>query len=176
MRKRYGKTIVMLAFMASLLFGMNSLAVAFAAEDEIPEKVVTQPRLISVTYIPAEVEPEPEYPLTEEEINLIAQVTMAEAESQSEYCLRLVIDTILNRVDSSKFPGTVHDVIYARNQFEVMVNGRFERCYAQDDIVELVKEELLERTNTDVVYFNSIGFNNWSTPLLQEGCMYFSTC
>jgi N-acetylmuramoyl-L-alanine amidase len=176
MRKRYGKTILMLAFMASLLFGMDSLAVAFAADDYIPEKVVTQPRLISVTYIPAEVEPEPEYSLTEDEINLIAQVTMAEVENQSEYCKRLVIDTILNRVDSLYFPDTVHGVIYAKNQFEVMVNGRFERCYVQEDIVKLVKDELINRTNTQVAFFNSIGFNTWSTPMFQEGCMYFSAC
>ncbi len=174
MRKRYGKTMVMLAFMASLLFGMNSLAVAFAADDYIPERTVTERRVISVTYEPVEVEPE--YPLTENEIDLIAQVTMAEAENQSEYCKRLVIDTILNRVDSSYFPDTVHDVIYAKNQFEVMVNGRFERCYVQDDIVKLVKEELLSRTNTRVVFFNSIGFNSWSKPMFQEGCMYFSAC
>ena len=177
MRKQYSKTLAMLAIVTGILLGMNSLAVAFAAEDYIPEKVVTEPRIISITYKPAEVEPEPEYPLTEDEINLIAQVTMAEAESESEYCKRLVIDTILNRMDDkSHFPDTVHGVIYAKNQFEVMVNGRFERCYVQDDIVELVKEELLNRTNTQVTYFNSIGFNTWSKSLFQEGCMYFSSC
>ncbi len=174
MRKQYSKTFAMLAIVTGILLGMNSLAVAFAAEDYIPEKVVTEPRIVSIEYEPVEVKPE--YPLTEEEIDFIAQVTMAEAESESEYCKRLVIDTILNRVDSSQFPDTVHSVIYARNQFEVMVNGRFERCYVQDDIVGLVKEELNNRTNAQVLYFNSIGFNNWSTPLFQEGCMYFSAC
>lgn len=176
MRKQYSKTVAMLAIVTGILLGMNSLAVAFAAEDYIPEKVVTEARIISIEYEPVEVEPEPEYPLTEEEINLIAQVTMAEVENQSEYCKRLVIDTILNRVDSLYFPDTVHGVIYAKNQFEVMVNGRFERCYVQDDIVKLVKEELLNRTNTQVAFFNSIGFNTWSKPMFQEGCMYFSAC
>ncbi len=176
MRRQYSKTVAMLAIVAGILLGMNSLAVAFAAEDYIPEKVVTEARIISIEYKPEEVEPEAEYPLTDEEINLIAQVTMAEVENQSEYCKRLVIDTILNRVDSLYFPGTVHDVIYAKNQFEVMTNGRFERCYVQDDIVKLVKEELLNRTNTQVVFFNSIGFNTWSKPMFQEGCMYFSAC
>lgn len=176
MRKQYSKTVAMLAIVTGILLGMNSLAVAFAAEDYIPEKVVTEARIISIEYEPVEVEPEPEYPLTEEEINLIAQVTMAEVENQSEYCKRLVIDTILNRVDSLYFPDTVHGVIYAKNQFEVMVNGRFERCYVQEDIVKLVKEELINRTNTQVAFFNSIGFNTWSTPMFQEGCMYFSAC
>jgi N-acetylmuramoyl-L-alanine amidase len=43
---------------------------------------------------------EPRYSLTDEEINLIALVTMAEAEGESEQGKRLVISTILNRVDS----------------------------------------------------------------------------
>lgn len=173
--KKYGKPIAMLALITSLLLGFNSISVAFAEEEE-PEHIVTEPTIINIEYIPVEETepPEPEYPLTDSEIEFIATVTMAEAENQSEKCKRLVIDTILNRLDSSEFPDTVHDVIYAKNQFEVMVNGRYERCYAKKSIIKLVKEELLDRTNTQVVYFNSIGYNNWSQPILQDGAMYFS--
>lgn len=42
---------------------------------------------------------EESYPMAEEDINLIALVTMAEAEGESELGKRLVIDTILNRID-----------------------------------------------------------------------------
>lgn len=178
--KKYGRTISMLVLMTSILFSMNSVSLAYAenlhSDPEIfPEKEIVETKLIDVEYIPAK-PPEPEYPLTQEEIDLIAKVTMAEVENQSEYCKRLVIDSILNRVDSRYFPGTVHDVIYAKNQFEVTVNGRLERCYVKDDIVKLVKEEILNRTNSQVVFFNSIGFNNWSKPLFKEGAVYFSAC
>lgn len=40
---------------------------------------------------------------TREEIELMAIVTMAEAEGESEYGKRLVIDTILNRVEQDGF-------------------------------------------------------------------------
>ena len=177
--KKYGRTISMLVVMTSILFGMNMIAYANTTEPEnFPDEEISEIKTVGVEYIPYEPPepPEPEYPLTEEEMELIAIVTMAEVENQSEYCKRLVIDTILNRVDSGYFPNTVKKVIYAKNQFEVTVNGRMDRCYVKDDILKLVKEEVLNRTNEKVVFFNSIGFNNWSTPLLKEGAVYFSAC
>lgn len=115
------------------------------------------------------------YPLTEEEINLIALVTMGEAEGETELGKRLVIDTILNRADDPHFPDTVTDVIYQPNQFSVMWNGRLDRCYIMPKIVELVKEELLERTNSDVIFFMAGGYSIYGTPLFQECCHYFSS-
>lgn len=177
--KKYGRTISMLVVMASILFGMNMIAYAQTTEPEnFSDEEISEIKTVGVEYIPYEPPepPEPEYPLTEEEMELIAIVTMAEVENQSDYCKRLVIDTILNRVDSRYFPNTVKKVIYAKNQFEVTVNGRMDRCHVKDDILKLVKEEVLNRTNKKVVFFNSIGFNNWSKPLLKEGAVYFSAC
>ena len=34
---------------------------------------------------------------------------------------RLVIDTVLNRVDSKYFPDTIHDVIYQKGHFFLYV-------------------------------------------------------
>lgn len=62
--------------------------------------------------------------LPREDIELIALVTMAEAEGECEEGKRLVIDTILNRVDSVYFPDNVHDVVYQKHQFSSMWNGR----------------------------------------------------
>lgn len=127
----------------------------------------------------AEAEPvmknESDYPLTQEEIDLIALVTMGEAEGETELGKRLVIDTILNRIDHPSFPDTVYDVIYQPNQFSVMWNSRIDRCYVMPEIVELVKEELLERTNYDCVFFMTGGYSKYGEPLFQECCHYFSS-
>lgn len=112
--------------------------------------------------------------MSEEDIELIALVTMAEAEGESELGKRLVIDTILNRMDSKRWPDTAHGVIYQRSQFSSMWNGRVDRCYVRDDIVQLVREELVSRTNSECVYFKMYGYFSFGTPLLQEGCHYFS--
>lgn len=78
---------------------------------------------------PEQIEEEWSYPISQEEIELIALVTMAEAEGETELGQRLVIDTILNRVDDSHFPDNVTDVIFHPNQFTSMWNGRVDRCY-----------------------------------------------
>ena len=121
-------------------------------------------------------EPIPEYPLTQEEIELIALVTMAEAEGESEYGKRLVIDTILNRADHDYWywPDTVTEVIYQKGQFEAMWNGRVDKCYVMEEIVQLVKEELIERTNTEVLYFRTGRYSSYGTPAFKEGRHYFS--
>lgn len=114
------------------------------------------------------------YSLTEEEIELIARVTMAEAEGECEEGQRLVIDTILNRVDMQYFPNTVHEVIYEPNQFTSMWNGRIDDCFVMDDIYELVLEELENRTNYEVCFFQKYYFCEYGTPIKQVENHYFS--
>lgn len=115
--------------------------------------------------------------LTDEEIDLIALVTMAEAEGESELGKRLVIDTILNRVDSEirYFPDNVHDVIYQKNAFTSMWNGRVNRCSVKEEIRQLVVEELESRTNSEVMYFCAGKYSKYGTPMFQEGNHYFSS-
>lgn len=124
---------------------------------------------------PEQVEEEWPYPISQEEIELIALVTMAEAEGETELGQRLVIDTILNRVDDSHFPDNVTDVIFQPNQFTSMWNGRVDRCYVKEELVELVQEELLERTNYECVFFTAGGYSDYGVPMFQECCHYFSS-
>lgn len=115
----------------------------------------------------------PEY--SKEDIELLALVTMAEAEGESEEGKRLVIDTVLNRVDHGRFPDTISDVIYQKGQFSSMWNGRSNRCYVSDDICKLVEEELESRTNTDVIFFHAGRYSDYGSPLFQVGNHYFSS-
>ena len=114
-------------------------------------------------------------PLSDSEIDLIALVTMAEAEGEPEEGKRLVIDVILNRVESSHFSNTVESDIYAKNAFECMWNGRVERCYVRDDIRQLVIEEIQNRTNFNIHYFRTNHYHNFGKPVVQVGNHYFST-
>lgn len=112
---------------------------------------------------------------SEEDIDLIALLTMAEAEGESEYGKRLVIDTVLNRVDSEHFPDTVYGVIYQENQFSPISDGRIERCYVDEEIRELVLEEVESRTNYDTIFFHAGRYSNYGTQLFSEGNHYFSS-
>ena len=125
------------------------------------------------------VEPEPEEPsatlATQEEIELIALCVMAEAEGECEYGQRLVIDVILNRVDDPHFSDTIYDVIYQKNQFSGMYGDRITRCYVKDELVQLIREELENRTDYDVVFFRTGHYHSYGVPMFQVGAHYFSS-
>ena len=113
--------------------------------------------------------------ISDEDINLIALVTMAEAEDECEVGKRLVIDTILNRMDSEEFPDTVSEVIFEPYQFPSMTNGRAERCEVKEDILRLVQEELQSRTNYDCIFFRTDCYSDYGTPMFQVENHYFSS-
>ena len=144
--------------------------------EEAPEtivKVEEEPEVIEVEQPVEKVEPE-EPVMSEKDIELIALVTMAEAEGESELGKRLVIDTILNRIDSKRWPDTARGVIYQPSQFTSMWNGRIDRCRVREDIVQLVREELESRTNSKCVFFRTGRYSDYGTPLLKEDHHYFS--
>ena len=112
--------------------------------------------------------------MSKEDMELIALVTMAEAEGECEEGKRYVIDVILNRIDSERFPNSAYGVIYAQGQFTSMWNGRSDRCYVREDIYKLVEEELVSRANNDVLYFRTGHYHSFGTPIIQIENHYFS--
>ena len=127
------------------------------------KKVIEEIKVIEEPYI------------SEAELQIIAMITMAEAENEPEYGKRLVIDTILNRVDSDKFPDTIIDVATQPNQYTSMNSDRMSRCYVRNDIYQLVIEEFESRTDYDVIFFTSNGYSQYGTPMFQICCHSFSS-
>lgn len=114
------------------------------------------------------------YDFTEEEIALIAKLTIAEAGNQSDYGKRLVIDTVLNRMDSPYFPDTVEGVIFQKYQFSPVWNGGIDTYLPDEHIIDLVKEEINDRTNSEVVFFTAGKYGPYGVPLFQVEDHYFS--
>lgn len=138
--------------------------VSFSPKEEV---IVQEP-------IPEDTICEMDMDISNDDIELIALVTMAEAEGECEEGKRLVIDTILNRVDSDSFPNTVYEVVYQPSQFSSMWNGRVDRCYVDDYIYQLVEEELRNRYNYEVIFFTADRYGNYGTPMFSIGNHYFS--
>lgn len=156
---------------------------------DINEEVVTKKVIIETITVEelrnartpteyAEAEPIVEEKLSlysDEEIELIALVTMAEAETECEEGIRLVIDTILNRVESEYFPNTIIEVIYQENQYDCVINGRINRCYVRDDILKFINEEIENRTDGDVIFFRTKKYSRYGSPMYLVGSHYFSS-
>lgn len=111
---------------------------------------------------------------SKEEVELLALLTIAEAEGEGEYGQRLVIDTVLNRVDHPNFPDTIYDVIYQPYHFESVWNGRMDRCKITTAMLDLVQEEMTNRSNCKVIFFQTKTYSQYGSPLLKVGNHYFS--
>ena len=166
-----------MAMVTSLIFAIGLFYEPVKHEETVVEltPVTSDPVYIQPEVIEkVEVKIEPEIELDDVEIAYIARLAMAEAEGESELGRRLVIDTVLNRVEDEHFPDTVAGVIFQDKQFTPVRNGRFDRCHATDENVALVKEEMMRRTNHKVIFFNAGHYSQYGVPLFQEGGHYFS--
>ena len=162
-----------------LVIVLTFVAIQFIIFTSKTETIIVVEKLeVNTSNIELEVKPiinKEKTTMSNEEIELIALVTMAEAEGEPEEGKRLVIDTILNRVDHKCFPNTVSDVIYQKDQFTSMWNGRLNSCYASDDICKLVKEEVKSRKDSNVIFFRTSRYSDYGSPMFQVGHHYFSS-
>lgn len=97
--------------------------------------------------------PEPLFgEFTEREVDLMAQLVWHEAGNQDMVGKMLVADTVLNRVEDSRFPNTVEEVIFQKGQYTTAkVLGKVEptiECYGA-----VLSEIDGERYNTEVLFF-----------------------
>ena len=108
------------------------------------------------------------YEYTPEEIVMIGKIVEHECPHESELGQRLVVDTILNRVESDEFPNSVRDVLEQEGQY----------CKPDklppNDIYKIIADEIYNRTNPDVLWFRTKHYHKLGTPLIQEGSHYFS--
>ena len=113
--------------------------------------------------------------ITMDDAVLIAKLVLAEAEGEPEMGKRLVIDTVLNRLESEDFPNTVYDVVYQPYHYDPVWDGRIDLFSELDDTFKLVVDEIQHRTNSEVLYFRTDKFHEFGTPMEQVGNHYFST-
>lgn len=113
--------------------------------------------------------------LSQEEVDLISRVVMAEAENEPLEGKLYVVDTILNRVDSKSFPNTVHDVIYQAHQFTSMWNGRYNRCKSNSELNDMINAEYSNRKNSGIVFFTANRYGEYGSPSFRVANHYFST-
>lgn len=106
--------------------------------------------------------------LTFEEQDLLERIAMAEARGEGSVGMALVMRVVLNR--SLKTGQSIHDVIYAPNQFYTagMTAGNDE-CH---EALAMVMDGWDE--SNGAIYFCAGGYSAYGEPLMQVGNHYFS--
>lgn len=109
------------------------------------------------------------------ELELLAQLVEAEAGNQEFEGKCMVVDVVLNRVESPDFPNTISEVIFQDGQFSVIKNGAFEEAAwnmkESDYAAVMVETEL--HTNKDVLYFNNTSSVSGSGEIFKVGGHWF---
>lgn len=81
--------------------------------------------------------------LSNEEIDLLARLVRAEAQTESLEGKIAVACVVLNRVESPQFPDTIKEVIYAPGQFQPVQNGEINKP-ADEESIQAVQASLTE--------------------------------
>jgi len=77
-----------------------------------------------------------------EELDILRRIAWAEARGEDDKGIMLVVNVIMNRVNSPRFPGNIRDVVFQPNQFSPTWNGAFERAMPDSRINNLVDRAL----------------------------------
>jgi N-acetylmuramoyl-L-alanine amidase len=96
---------------------------------------------------------------SENELDLLARLVRAEAESEPYQGKVAVACVVLNRVASPSFPDSIKEVIYQKGQFQPVRNGEINQP-ADGDSIKAVEEALNENGN---IAAGSLFFYNPST-------------
>ena len=91
------------------------------------------------------------------EMELLAQLVEAEAGNQPFEGKCLVVDVVLNRVESSEWPNTIEEVIFQPGQFSVITDGAWDKAAwnMQPSDYAAVETEMELHSNKEVIYFNN---------------------
>ena len=107
---------------------------------------------------------------TIEDIELMARVTMSEASTEPYECKQAVVQTLLNRYHSDKYPDTIVEII--DGQYSTKNNGEpTKECY--DAVLWGITHPAI--FPTDMYWFRNKHYHTFAHPYTQIGKTYFST-
>lgn len=170
---------VLIGFLAGMIGATFGTAHIYAAENQKPwyyelkpETQIIAVNMEDMTDTPEQIEEE----IYDGELALLAALVHAEAENQTFMGKCLVVDTVLNRVDSSEFPNNISDVIYQNWQFSSVKDGRLELSFMKvtDEDYNAVISELNHRKDYEVMYFRTERYSDYGIPLYKYGDHFFS--
>ena len=108
-------------------------------------------------------------------LELLALTVEAEAGNQPIEGKKLVVDVVLNRVDSPDFPNTIEEVITQKYAFTSYWDGSIDKVWAPAATTyQAIEEELENRTNYVVLYFTAEDYGQYGQHWGKVGDHYFS--
>lgn len=107
---------------------------------------------------------------TEKEKYMLAKIAMAEAEGCKIKAKELVIRTVLSRIESDMFPNTVEEVIFQKNQFTPISDGRWNKVEPNEECWQALENVLSSSESKDILFFESCKGDSWHNKNLKLVC------
>lgn len=116
------------------------------------------------------------YTPSENEISLMKRIAMAESgNTESIIGIERVMEVIINRVNSPKFPNTITGVAYQKNQFQTVTEGTIWK-HNVNSKVKKAYNNIIKRgdcVDNRVLFFTAGGYNPYCVPAYKLGNHYF---
>ena len=106
----------------------------------------------------------------EKEKYMLAKIAMAEAEGSRIKAKELVIRTVLSRIESDMFPNTVEEVIFQKNQFTPISDGRWNKVEPNEECWQALENVLSSSESKDILFFESCKGDSWHNKNLKLVC------
>lgn len=107
---------------------------------------------------------------TEKEKYMLAKIAMTEAEGCRIKAKELVIHTVLSRIKSDMFPNTVEEVIFQKNQFTPISDGRWNKVEPNEECWQALENVLSSSESKDILFFESCKGDSWHNKNLKLVC------
>ena len=120
---RHIKRNIIVLFVVHLMLTLTMIIRVFRTPDNKPTIVQAS----SAPIVKTVEEPIPVMQFNDYETYELHKIAMAEAEGEGVEGKAHVMMVVLNRVADDRFPDTIHDVIFQKNQFTPISNGRYDR-------------------------------------------------
>ncbi|MBM6616674.1 cell wall hydrolase [Bacillus suaedaesalsae] len=145
--KEHGVTLDELAVLNPQVENLDLIHIGQVIHTEVKEAVedlsnasehrleINSPTPVTTTTEPKVEKSEPtNLTLSNKDIDLLARLVRAEAQTEPFEGKVAVAAVVLNRVDSPKFPNTIRGVIYQKRQFQPVSNGQINRAADEESI------------------------------------------
>ena len=146
--KKYSIVIAILVILAILVtlavdYKPNEVKAEYEPNMDVTEELSVQPKETIMFPVHEMTEEEMQEQLYDDSLEMLAICVEAEAGNQDLMGKRLVVDVILNRVDSDKFPDDIVSVITQTNQFSSYSDGHMDGIYEpSEETFRAVRMEL----------------------------------
>lgn len=117
------------------------------------------------------------YTITNEERELLAKLLYCEGGIESEECQRAIVSVIFNRLENGYWGNTLHNVIYAKGQFEPVSKGLLNKAKPKQQQYDAIDYVLKNGSTLPswVQYFRANYHFSWKgyTPYCCLSTTYF---